>query len=156
MSKRNERKQRFLSKQPDNLVEDIKGRFQNNICFSLQFFDNSQDAGQDFSGWSKEQLLKLIEKLKHYCGEPLSCWQRMQIGHGRNHVLEIYPKFPSKSDFEHPKFVPLDVVWARFRLEDDMRIVGFFVNKEICEKLSLNPNIFYIVFLDAHHKFYKT
>ena len=79
----------------------------------------------------------------------------MPIGRGSNHVLEIYKSFPVKSEFLYPKFIPLDVDWARFRLEGDMRLIGFFVSKEACEKMSIDPNVFHIVFLDEFHRFYK-
>lgn len=153
--KRNSRKESFLTKLPDFLIEDIKSKFQDNLNFSFQFFDNSQRAGQDFKEWNQEQLYKLLDKLKQYCTNTPSYWRSQRVGGGTNKILEIYKKFPACSEFEYPKHVPLDVEWARFRLESDMRLIGFIVNKENCKLLTIYPNTFYIVFLDAYHKFYK-
>jgi hypothetical protein len=156
MKKRNSLKERFLSSRSDFLIDDAKGRFRENIRFSFEYFDNSQAPGQDFRDWEQEHLYKLMDKLKEYCKNPLRHWMTMKIGGGKNHVLEIYKKFPHKSEFIHPKSVPLDVDWARFRLEGDMRLVGFVVPSESCDRLCLLKDTFYVVFLDANHKFYIT
>lgn len=156
MKKKNHLKEKFLSNCSDFLIEDAQHRFRENIRFSFEYFDNSQDHGQDFRDWEYEHLYKLMDKLKEYCKTPLLHWLTMKIGGGKNHVLEIYGKFPHHSEFVHPKFVPLDVDWARFRLEGDMRLVGFVVPTESCDKLSLLKDTFYVVFLDSNHKFYPT
>lgn len=155
MIRRNLLKENFLAKLPTYLIENVRNKFSQNINFNFQFFDNSQPDGQDFKDWNHEQLYKLLDKLKEYCKNTLQYWQTMRIGKGSKTVLEIYDRFPVKSDFHHPKHVPLDVAWARFRLESDMRLVGFVVNKETCRQLAIHPNIFYVVFLDRNHKFCK-
>ena len=71
-------------------------------------------------------------------------------------VLEIYDRFPIRSDFYHPKSVPFDVEWARFRLEGDMRLIGFVIPNQIALEKGLPNNVFYIVFLDKDHRFYLT
>ena len=154
----NKRKETFLSGMPEITIEALQDKFQNNLRFSFRFFDNSQSAGQDFKDWSHEQLYKLFDKLKQYCHEPMNYWLSQPIGsgRGRKHVLEIYGRFPVKSDFIHPKFIPLDVDWARFRLEHDMRLIGFIVSQENCTQFCLQANTFYVVFLDELHKFYKS
>jgi hypothetical protein len=83
-------------------------------------------------------------------------WSRLTIGRGSSHVLEIYDNFPFKSDFTFPKHVPIDVKWGRFRLEYDMRLIGFVIEHEHCMKYNIPKNIFYIVFLDQEHRFFKT
>jgi hypothetical protein len=157
MNRKNSRKERFLKRLPETtiMIEHVTDKFQDHLSFSFQFFDNSQEAGQDFRDWDHAQLYKLLDKLKEYCKNPLSHWLRMRIGRSNNHVLEIYKNFHHKSDFSHPTHIPCDVEWARFRLEGDMRLIGFLVNKEICERDLIAPNIFYVVFLDENHKFYK-
>ena len=152
MNRRNPAKESFLRLVPQSTVESACDKF-SSLAFSLQFFDASQPTGQNFSDWNHVQLVKLLEKLKNYCGSPLEYWRRMPIGHGTSHVLDIYGNFPNKSDFLFPKHVPMDVKWGRFRLEDDMRLPGFIVDPEQCSKLSLASNIFYIVFLDQNHRF---
>lgn len=156
MKRKNILKAKFLSGIPDTRIENVKEKFQDNISFSFQFFDNSQAVGQDFVNWEHEHLYKLLDKLKHYCNNSISYWANQRVGGGKNHILEVYKKFPARSDFTHPKFVPIDVDWARFRLEGDMRLIGFTVSTEICNLITIRPNVFYVVFLDAFHRFYKT
>ncbi len=153
--KKNSKKEAFLKSLPENLIEDKIKEIKENILFSFQYFDNSQTAGQDFKDWSHEQLEKLLNKLKIYSKESLEYWKKQKIGSGKNHILEIYKKFPVNSEFTHPKHIPIDVEWARFRLEGDMRLIGFVINNEMIYKHSLEKNKFYVVFLDAFHKFYK-
>lgn len=155
MSHRNPLKESFLKRIPSDTIESASEKF-TNIAFSFQFFDKSQKAGQDFSNWTNVQLVKLLEKLKFYCSETMEYWKRTHIGKGTGHVLEIYGNFPVHSGFFHPKHVPIDVKWGRFRLESDMRLAGFIIDSENCKQNEIPPNIFYIVFLDANHEFYKS
>lgn len=156
MKRHNNAKESFLKNIEKDFVSNVNDKFKNNICFSLEYFDNSQSAGQNFNQWTHEQLLKLIDKLKSYCGNSIFHWTKQHIGHGRNNVLEIYGEFPKKSDFHYPPFVPSCAEWARFRLEDDMRLIGFVLDPKLCSQLAISKNIFYIVFLDNAHRFYKT
>lgn len=157
MKKFNRQKENFLNKIPNLLIENEKDSLNNNIKFNFKYFDYSQPAGQDFKDWTHEQLYKFLNKLKEYSRYPISYWKNQSIGHGGNKVLEIYGSFPTKSDFFHPKHVPLDVNWARFRLEQDMRVIGFLIPNECkFDKIELDKTVFYIVFLDQYHKFYIT
>jgi hypothetical protein len=156
MKRQNRAKDSFLKDIEKTFFVGEKEKFKNNICFSFEYFDKTQDAGQDFSQWTNGQLLKLIEKIKTYCGNSILHWTRERIGQGRNHVLEIYGGFPNNSDFFHPTFIPKDVEWARFRLEGDMRLIGFVLNHRLCSQLEISRNIFYIVFLDNSHRFFKS
>lgn len=124
--------------------------------------DFSQTAGQNFQDWEgANQLAKLLDKLKNYCGNSLKYWQHQRIGKQNNTVLEIYGSFPPKSDFVCPKHVPHDVLWARFRLEWDARLIGFVIPSEHHGKIhkgtseGFDCNTFYVVFLDKNHKFWK-
>lgn len=156
MKRANPAKLHFIGQFPDKLIEHDSDKLKDNIKFSFQYFDNSQEAGQDFNQWTKEQLEKLLNKLKHYSSNTISHWKNQRVGSGGLKILEIYKKFPTKSDFVHPKHIPLDVSWARFRMESDMRLIGFLVPPDIAVHSNLNPNIFYIVFLDQYHKFYQS
>ncbi|MDZ5455911.1 hypothetical protein SM757_04945 [Azohydromonas lata] len=77
-------------------------------------------------------------------------------------VLSIYGAFPQNSEFTHPRHVPHQAQWGRFRLDRASRLVGFVVPKEyeLREKTSegfyFDCNTFYVVFLDGTHSFYKT
>ena len=95
-------------------------------------------------------------KLKHYSGNTMGYWKNQRVGGGGLKVLELYKSFPVHSDFIHPKHVPLDVKWARFSLESDMRLIGFVVPNDLVLLHKIPSNIFNVVFLDQHHRFYKT
>lgn len=154
MKRKNKAKEAFLARLPNFLIEHKKNDFKNHLNFRFKYFDNSQQAGQDFNNWTHEQLIKLLNKLKHYCGNTIQFWQQQKIGGGKQSVLEIYDNFPRKSEFCHPRHVPFDVSWARFRLEGDMRLIGFVLPGNECANYGISPNTFYIVFLDDKHKFY--
>lgn len=156
MKRRNPEKERFLRNFPTIAIEDQLNSLKTNISFSLKYFDKSQSSGQDFCDWTKEQLEKLLNKLKNYTDNTVMYWRNQRIGAGGLKVLEIYGGFPSRSEFTHPKHVPIDVLWARFRLENDMRLIGFFIPNQLVIINNIPPNIFYIVFLDQNHKFYLT
>jgi hypothetical protein len=155
MIRHNPQRESFIERAKKlDTIDVVSNKFLN-VAFDFQFFDKTQVAGQDFSDWSPDQILKLIDKIKGYCKETLAHWNKMPVGQGRNHVLEIYGTFPAKSEFTPPLHVPIDAKWARFRLEGDMRLIGFVVPNEKCEEHKLPKNIFYVVFLDAYHKFFK-
>ena len=40
-------------------------------------------------------------------------------------------------------------------MESAMRLVGFFVSEEAAKGKELSPDVFYVVFLDKDHRFYK-
>ena len=153
--KTNPRKERFLSNLPSqefvSEISDVKGK----LSFSLKYFDGSQKAGQDFKDWNDKQKQELLEKLRDYSRESKLFWLNQRVGGGGLKVLEIYGTFPKNSDFEYPKHVPEKERRARLRMESAMRLVGFFVPEDVVEELKLSSDIFYIVFLDKDHRFYK-
>ena len=162
----NTKKNKFLKTLPQSGVEtsDIAARCK----FNFSFFDASQPAGQDFCDWDSHtglnSLATLLNKVKDYTKEPLSYWRTQRIGGGGLKVLAYYGKFPKKSDFTLPAHVPHDVSWARFRLGNKVRLIGFvipekFSNKDYdheSKKYFFDCNTFYVVFLDRDHAFYKT
>ena len=153
--KTNPRKERFLSKLPSqefvSEISDVKGK----LSFSFKYFDASQEAGQDFKDWNDKQKQELLEKLRDYSRESKQYWLNQRVGAGGMKILAVYGEFPTNTDFEYPKHVPEKVQWARFRMESAMRLVGFFVSEDVTKKLQLSSDIFYIVFLDKDHRFYK-
>ncbi|MBR5966869.1 MAG: hypothetical protein IK015_12220 [Treponema sp.] len=152
----NPRKEKFLSNLPQHdLISDIsdaKGK----LSFSFKYFDASQSVGQDFKDWNDKQKQELLEKLRDYSRESKLYWLKQRIGGGGLNVLEIYSDFPRNSDFFYPRHVPDGVKWARFRMESAMRLVGFFVSEDSAKMLQLSTDVFYVVFLDKNHRFYKT
>ena len=154
-TKTNPRKERFLSNLPSqefvSEISDVKGK----LSFSFKYFDASQEAGQDFKDWNDKQKQELLEKLRDYSRESKQYWLNQRVGAGGMKILAVYGEFPTNTDFEYPKHVPEKVQWARFRMESAMRLVGFFVSEDVTKKLQLSSDIFYIVFLDKDHRFYK-
>jgi len=154
----NKKKQNFLSNIPQTSIESDTDKLTKRCKFNFHYMDFSQ--GQNFTDW-QPKLSKLLDKLKNYSGESLNYWRKERIGK-KGHVLEVYKNFPSKSKFKHPKFVPHEAHWARFRLEWNDRLIGFVLPSEYSEKkhhktkIQFDCNTFYIVFLDENHDFYKT
>lgn len=161
---KNTKKEEFLKKLPSTSLEGETNDLTSRSKFNFSYFDEGQAAGQKFHEWSHEQLTKLLNKLKEYSRDSLDHWQRQYIGSGkhRSQVLAVYDQFPRVSDFEHPKHVPYEAMWARFRIEWDVRLIGFIVPTSLHKKSHpktgqlFDANTFYLVFLDANHKFYKT
>ena len=121
----NKRKTSFLDSIPTTSIESDTDILTTKCKFNFAYFDTSQEAGQNFCDWSNEQLNKLMEKLCHYSEFSLKHWQSERIGAKNNKVLEVYGIFPTKSAFIHPKHVPHEAMWARFRLEGSVRLIGF-------------------------------
>jgi len=154
------RKIGFLSNIPSASIDDLADTLAKRCKFNFSYFEK-QDNGQAFSEWNHSQLVDLIEKLKHFGKEPLNYWRAQPVGKGGK-VLSIYGKFPAKSDFIHPKHVPHQAEWGRFRLDWAARLVGFVVPPTYsgiehtgCGH-RFDCNTFYVVFLDSNHCFYKT
>lgn len=149
---KNSKKEKKLLNFPKESIETSYETIKGLLSFNFKFLDETQ--GQRFSDLTAEQFSKFIDKLKWYSKEDRLHWESERIGTKDGRVLTIYQNFPHKSEFYHPKHVPAGVKWARFRLEGDFRLVGFMIDKTDVEKFKLNSDIFYIVFLDLHHKFY--
>lgn len=160
MSKKFEspKKNIFIKTLPDISFENMG--LPSRCKFNFSFFDSTQEAGQDFTDWDHNSLTKLLDKLKYYSKENLEYWRHSRCGAGGLTVFENYKSFPKKSKFKHPKHVPHNVEWVRFRLEQKVRLIGFILPKDfesrIDESCSINydSNTFYVVFLDREHHFY--
>ena len=156
----NSKKGAFLETIPDLSLDS--GAITERCKFNFSYFDSSQTSGQDFSDWSYDELLKLLNKIKNYTTSSLDFWRNERSGAGGLKIFEIYGQFPKRSEFTHPKHVPHDVQWARFRMENLVRMIGFIVPKGIdCQagiklKEPFDSNTFYVVFLDRNHRFYLT
>ena len=160
MTFNNSKKVAFLKKFPDIEFDSETCNHAARSKFNFSYFDHTQPAGQNFEDWTIDQLAKLLDKLKEFGKFPLSHWMNQRCGAGGLKVLEVYGGFPRRSNFDHPKHIPKNVRWARFRLEGDMRLIGFIVPAELENKISkrsgivFDSNVFYVVFLDQFHKFY--
>ena len=147
-SRKKSRLESFPMESIDSASADIKGL----MSFNFKYLDTEQ--GDRFSDLTNAQFSKIIEKLKWYSNENRQHWECEKTG--KSAVLAVYGDFPRFSDFHHPRHVPAGVRWARFRMEGDQRLVGFVINKEDSDITQLNHNVFYVVFLDNNHRFYKT
>lgn len=162
----NSKKERFLASRSKSSIEtsDIEVRCK----FNFSYFDPSQSDGQSLDDWATgtgiSTLKNLFEKIKDYTLQPLRYWLQERVGSGGLTVLAYYDEFPRRSEFVHSPHVPHDVTWARFRLGNKVRLVGFVLSEDICRAKSkaavggsfypYDSNTFYVVFLDKNHKFY--
>ncbi|MCW3085176.1 MAG: hypothetical protein JWP12_2542 [Bacteroidetes bacterium] len=103
---------------------------------SLKHLDRNQ--GQRFHDWQENGMLaEAMETLFNLSHLPID----QQLGK----KFTCYGDFPAKekTEFTHPKHVPDDAKWARIHVNGTHIIAGHIFK-----------NTFYVVFLDAHHKFY--
>jgi hypothetical protein len=155
MKRENPLKKHCLLRLADSTISSHQERLKKNLVFSFEYFDCSQSAGQDFGHWSHDQLTKLMNKLKNYSQKTKEEWMKERIGGRGLRVLTVYGSFPENSSFHHPQHIPGDVDWARFRLENRVRLIGFLIPPNAIQFFNLRQNVFYIAFLDKDHKFYQ-
>lgn len=112
------------------------------VQFSFKDLDRQQiPPGQKPEEWEKKGYLSyLFGKLRDI--SQLTMVDAKQQGH-----ITEYKKFPPISDFKHPPHVAPDVSWAVIKNIKGQkgRVAGHIID-----------NVFYIVFLDLEHKFWKT
>lgn len=109
------KKARFLEQIPTASIDSQECPLTRRCKFNFAYFDK-QDSSQDFSEWSADELLSLLAKLKEFSRESLDYWRSRPLGKSGT-VLAIYGAFPVTSDMRHPKHVPHEVQWGRFRLD---------------------------------------
>lgn len=160
MSKfKNNRKDAFVQAIPKQELANGNDKLSGRCKFNFHYFDPS-GPGQDWVDWGIDGLAKLLRKLQLYSERSLAEWGNEVAGGHR--LLAFYNDFPLRSDFKHPTNVPHDVRWARFRLEQKVRLVGFVVPtdkngiKHVGTNQTFCANTFYVVFLDRDHRFYLT
>ncbi|MGI9228678.1 MAG: hypothetical protein ACR2P9_02340 [Gammaproteobacteria bacterium] len=151
----NKDKKEFLQNLPSDSLEGETCTIPARLKFNFSLLDISQKGTESFESLREGQRKKLIKKIVELSREPRRHWEE-------ENLLAIYGEFPTKkSNFKHPKHVPHDVEWARFRIESDFRLAGFFVPKNFHDKeheklkVRFDSNTFYAVFIDPEHNFYK-
>lgn len=152
---RNSQAEEFKKDFPECIVE--KTTIASFVKFNFDFLDvNQTDAGfRSLESLDDKNRLMLLEKIKEFSGGSRFDWES-------DKRLVIYENIPKGSKAKHPKHVPSDVSWARFRLEGGFRLIGFFIPNCLDKKsykLSgreylFDRNTFYVVFLDPNHNFY--
>jgi hypothetical protein len=156
----NSRAAKFVDSLGKCSLDDLNNTLTARCRFNFSYF-TVQAAGQDFADWSGEELAKLFGCLRQFSGEPLSYWLTQPSGK-KGTVYSHYGRFPAKSEFEHPKHVPHQAEWGRFRLNWASRLVGFTVPREVEDQAHPTTgkryccNTFYVVFLDSNHKFWAS
>lgn len=157
---KNPRKESFLERFRETTLSN--GDIRQRCRFNLSYFDGTQEFGASFEELSAEELRSLFEKLRAYSVSNLNYWRNERCGGNRGlRVLTDYDSFPAHSKFQHPKFVPADARWGRFRMENLSRLVGFTVPANLLgnpgkDGIEFDMNTFYVVFIDREHKFYLT
>lgn len=161
---KNSRKESFFEQLPTDLV--AKTKLASFVKFNIKYLDSSR-SGEGFlifSDLSEKQKKMVFDKIKEFTGNSKKYWERTAML-GSHHVLERYSESVLDSKcVSLPKHVPVDVEWYRWRLEGDFRLIGFFISKERWheevkidgEDFFLDPNTFYLVYIDPEHHFYKT
>lgn len=140
MSRNNSSKKRLsgASETKKNVLKNTSTRPSKNelMVFSFKDFDTSQ--GQTFNQWGDAKLLRiLLDKIKEY--------SKKTIIEATRSGFNIYGDFPPKTEFSHPRHITDDAVWASMHIQGKERVAGHVVG-----------NVFYVVFLDQEHKFWKT
>lgn len=108
-------------------------------CFLLSMKHLDQNQGDTLYDWQASGILAhAIEVLSNYCKGSL----KSQVDKKK---FTIYGDFPpsDKTEFTHPDHVPEDAEWARIHTTGVRCLIGHIVS-----------NTFYLVFLDAEHKFW--
>mgnify|MGYP000884453818 CR=1 FL=1 len=113
------------------------------LLLSFKDFDSTQvPPGQTFKDWEECGLLSALMETMVAVGE----WN-IQEALDREY-LKIYNKWPQgKTDFKEPPHIAGEVKWGVLRKIGGQkhRVAGYIVD-----------NVFYVVFLDKDHRFYKT
>lgn len=157
---KNSRKESFLASISVISLDDETNDLTSRCKLNFSYFDVQNGISQDFQDWSHEELVKLLEKFKNYSQFSLQHWKRQQVG--KYPVFVVYDQFPTNTDFAIPKHIPHQALWSRFHLENKVRVIGFVIPDKYADKahpktaLRFDTNIFYVVYLDREHKFYKT
>lgn len=155
----NPKKDNFLASIPDASFDLPSDTITKRCKFNFSYFDN-QNGEKGFDTWDQAKLAAFINKLKDFGRESLAHWQSVKVGKSGT-ILALYGAFPAKSTFSHPKHVPHQAVWGRFRLDWAGRLCGFVIPNAYDGKLHdacgfrFDCNTFYVVFIDEHHEFYQ-
>lgn len=113
------------------------------IVFSFKDFDDSQcPPGQTFKQWELDGLLSdLFTKLVD-----LSSKNRIEAEQQK--VVKVYGDWPKEhTDYKLPSHIQGEVDWGTIQKigGQKARVAGYMIE-----------NVFYVVFLDKNHKFYKS
>jgi hypothetical protein len=123
-------------------LENKKSRtdLESDGCLLVSFRHLDTEQGQRLHEWQELKILAdAIENLRWRCADT--------IHNQRNtDTFTVYGDFPpkDKTDFYYPEHVPEDAMWTRIHVDGKHCLIGHIVG-----------NIFYLVFLDKDHTFWK-
>lgn len=109
--------------------------------FTLSFRHLDKVQGNNLYEWEQNtRLAHTIEVLAGYCNDTV-------LNQTDGKKFTIYGNFPpsDKTDYTFPNQVPEDAEWARIHINGLQCVIGHIVQ-----------NVFYVVFLDGEHKFWKS
>ncbi|AZQ44101.1 hypothetical protein [Nonlabens ponticola] len=109
------------------------------MLLSLRHLDKEQ--GHNLYEWEANAMLAhSIEVLSGYCNDTL-------LNQTDGQKFTIYGDFPpdEKTEYYPPEQIPEDANWARLHITGKQCVIGHIVK-----------NVFYVVFLDGEHKFWKS
>jgi len=131
-----------LERKAKNREERIIGEELPLMLFSFNDFqyNNQIPPGQKYCQWQEDDLLAyMLEKFG-------SIYNYNRIEAEQMKLIKVYGNFPENSGFKNP-FPDNDIDWAVvMKIKGQKgRVAGYIVG-----------HIFYVVFLDAEHKFFPT
>ncbi|ACV64602.1 hypothetical protein Dtox_3909 [Desulfofarcimen acetoxidans DSM 771] len=135
------KKQRSLFTGLSNNNKAKQDEQDSNSMFLFSLKDLDREQGQSLIEWEKEGILaRAFELIRNYCCSTLT-------SQSNTDKFTVYGDFPPKNvtEFFHPKHIPDDALWARIHITGKQCIIGHVVR-----------NVFYVVFLDKDHEFYKS
>jgi len=135
-----------LKGQSKKKTSNIEGKsnsmgFNSPVVFSFKELDSTQHLKETFECWDKENLLpKLLNKIKDL--------SKMKMSEAtQSNTIKNYGYFPpkDKTKYKVPKHLSEELQWASMHIQGKEVVAGHIVE-----------NVFYIVFLDREHKFWKS
>lgn len=109
--------------------------------FMVSFRHLDREQGNNLYEWERNNILAhSIDVLAGYCNDKL-------LTQADGKKFTIYGDFPpnEKTEYSFPSTVPEDANWARIHITGLQCVIGHIVN-----------NVFYVVFLDGDHTFWKS
>ena len=99
--KGNSKRASFLSTIPQISLNATENDLAQRCKLNFSYFVNSDDAGQNFNDWTKEELVKLLEKLKEYSKFSLSHWKTKKVGNSNTFRFDKNTFYVVFLDKEH-------------------------------------------------------
>lgn len=109
--------------------------------FTVSFRHLDREQGNNLYEWEQNNILAhSVDVLAGFCNDTL-------LAQKDGKKFTVYGDFPpnEKTEYTFPTQVPEDANWARIHITGLQCLIGHIVQ-----------NVFYVVFLDGEHKFWKS